>query len=698
MSLWVLPSLVAVFLAISLSGAILWKRRTSAFVVNLLPVMGIVIWIHGLSVFGTIHLGETLWWKRLVLVGELFLPVALGYVAHAFDRALSEASSDRSGWWWRGIAVVTGLLTGFILFAPTPIMLEDFSGAVVFVQPWGWIIWGVILLSLVVVLSQFERILRALEDPLRYQLKFVLIGLGGLTALAIVQASQIVLLPVWKSTFVWIDGMATAISLLLMGFGLGRWRIHDIHQKIQISHQALYTSLTFIVVGGYLISVGLLAELIQQTGWEFREAFVTLILFISTLFAVAVVFSRLTRLHLQRFMARHFLRSKYDYREKWLEVTETFSSCREVHEIWDRYLQWLSRTFAAPRISIWKYFEADGQFHQIRSVNTENPPPPLPGGHFLPRALQRSPDPILVSSLTPSTPNDLQAFLLATNALVCVPVGYGLDHLLGFCTLSQDQHGKGYDHDDFDLLRVVAHHVAMLLLQFHLQDVQTASAKWEAVHKFSGFYLHDLKNLTSSLSMVAQNADQYGHDPDFQASAMRTVRNTSQRMMELMGKLATHTKSPLLSNHHELHPVNMNELVSEAIQGMNGMECQPVFHAGSHLPPIHIQCEALKQLVLNLVLNARQAMPQGGRIDVTTALGEGAVVLEVLDTGPGMSSEQIEHLFEPFRSSKQTGLGVGLYQCKRIVEDHQGTIRVESRIGKGTKIIVTFPIKTTEKE
>ena len=697
MSLWALPSFLSVLLAMSVGTVLIWKRHTLPILITLFPVMVVLIWIHGIngwSILGSDQ--EGMWWKQLVLIGELMLPVTLGYVARSLYGSLSADFQHQNSWWWSGIVGLTCLLVAVVVLVPHTVMQMALQGEVIFLRPAGLILWGWILLSLVVVLSQFEQILRASRDPLRFQLKFVLIGLGGLAGMAIAQASQLLLLPVWKTSFVWIGGVATSISLVLIGFGLGRWRIQQLTQKIQVSHQALYTSLTFLLVGGYLISVGIVAEIIQQTGWELRETFAVLFVFAAALLLIIALFSRQARLEIQQFVARHFFRTKYDYREKWLEVTETFSSCRDIEEIWDRYLQWLSQTFGAPRVTIWKRIEADGRFHQIRSVNTESPPPPINGTHPLLNKLQQTHDPIM-ANVSEFEAQKLQEFFRVTQALVCVPIGNSKGHLLGFCTLSPDFHGKGYDHDDFDLLRVMAHHVAMLLLQFQLQEERSASAKWEAVHKFSAFYLHDLKNLASSLSMVVQNADQYGHDPEFQASALRTVRNTSQRIMELMGKLANQTKDPTLSKGDHVTPVDLNTLVSEAVQGVNGSGCQPAFHPEAHLPLVRVQKESIKQLVLNLVLNARQAMGNQGQIDISTSLKGGSVVLEVIDTGPGMSTAQVEHLFEPFRSNKKTGLGVGLFQCKRMVEDQNGSIRVESEIGKGTKIIVTFPLEGAEK-
>lgn len=75
--------------------------------------------------------------------------------------------------------------------------------------------------------------------------------------------------------------------------------------------------------------------------------------------------------------------TKYDYREKWLEITEVFSACHDTQEIYDHYFDWLRRTFDVPRITIWKRFNADGQFHQIRTVNSEDQAPPIVGTHSL---------------------------------------------------------------------------------------------------------------------------------------------------------------------------------------------------------------------------------------------------------------------------------------------------------------------------
>jgi signal transduction histidine kinase len=70
--------------------------------------------------------------------------------------------------------------------------------------------------------------------------------------------------------------------------------------------------------------------------------------------------------------------------------------------------------------------------------------------------------------------------------------------------------------------------------------------------------------------------------------------------------------------------------------------------------------------------------------------------VEIVDEGPGIPIDRLENLFQPFKSSKKTGLGVGLFQCKQMVEDNHGQIRIESQEGHGTKVILTFPVKTVD--
>jgi signal transduction histidine kinase len=99
----------------------------------------------------------------------------------------------------------------------------------------------------------------------------------------------------------------------------------------------------------------------------------------------------------------------------------------------------------------------------------------------------------------------------------------------------------------------------------------------------------------------------------------------------------------------------------------------------------------LKQAVLNLVLNALQATPAGGRVVLHTAEDEGRLVVAVTDDGEGMTPETREKAFTPFFTTREGGTGLGLPLVRRIVEQHGGSVELSSRLGGGTTVALTFP-------
>lgn len=113
---------------------------------------------------------------------------------------------------------------------------------------------------------------------------------------------------------------------------------------------------------------------------------------------------------------------------------------------------------------------------------------------------------------------------------------------------------------------------------------------------------------------------------------------------------------------------------------------------GEHLPPVEVDPDQVKEALVNLLLNAREAMPNDGRLTVTTRTGDqGHVEIEVADTGCGIPQASLERIFEPFFTTKDYGTGLGLTNVKRLVHDNGGDLAVESEPGKGSRFVMRFP-------
>src|SRR5262249_50453985 len=147
----------------------------------------------------------------------------------------------------------------------------------------------------------------------------------------------------------------------------------------------------------------------------------------------------------------------------------------------------------------------------------------------------------------------------------------------------------------------------------------------------------------------------------------------------------------------EFGEVDVNRVVEETLSlvahPLKTGKVQVVRQLGRSLPPVHGSANKLQQVFLNLFLNAKDAMPGGGMLEVRTAVRNGGVEVEIADTGAGIAPEDIHRIFDPFYTTKLSGrgTGLGLSVSYGIIKEHSGKIDVRSTPGKGTSFHVEFP-------
>jgi putative PEP-CTERM system histidine kinase len=267
---------------------------------------------------------------------------------------------------------------------------------------------------------------------------------------------------------------------------------------------------------------------------------------------------------------------------------------------------------------------------------------------------------------------------------------------VGFLTLGKVQTGEIYDEiEDYGLLKSAAAHAASAISNSRLFEERMRTNELEAFHRLSSFVIHDLKNTTSMLSMVAQNAKKHFRNPEFQEDALRTLSEAVARMKKMIGSLSGHPDRLEL----QLRDLDLNELIDDAVDTIskNAFPGVSIEKDLESLPGVRTDPEEMNKVLYNLLLNACEALGGKGRIKVLSRKADGhKVVFSVSDNGPGMSREFMENsLFRPFKSTKRKGLGIGLYQCKIIVEAHNGKIEVESEPGRGSTFSIHLPIQHT---
>jgi putative PEP-CTERM system histidine kinase len=264
--------------------------------------------------------------------------------------------------------------------------------------------------------------------------------------------------------------------------------------------------------------------------------------------------------------------------------------------------------------------------------------------------------------------------------------------LVGLLMVGDRVAGRAFSPEDLDLLKCLADQSASTLLSARLGQRLMESKQMEAFQTMSAFFVHDLKNTASTLSLMLQNLPVHFDNPEFRRDALRAVGKTVDHINDLIQRLG------LLRRELELKPadLDLNAVVEASLAAVAGAPGVRIEKALGDLPRIRADREQLGKVFTNLVLNARDALAAragGGRISVETSRDGDGVRVVVRDDGCGMSREFVEkQLFKPFQTTKKNGIGIGMFHSRMIVEAHDGRIEVETEAGVGTAFKVYLPI------
>ncbi len=248
--------------------------------------------------------------------------------------------------------------------------------------------------------------------------------------------------------------------------------------------------------------------------------------------------------------------------------------------------------------------------------------------------------------------------------------------------------------------------------QRHLQEQLQQSQKMESIGRLAGGVAHDFNNILSAILGYTELARDALPEDHPVREDLKIIAEAGNKAARLTRQLLAFSRKQVL----EIKPVNLNRIVEEMgkmLRRMIGEDISLTLHTASPVRNVLADASQIEQILMNLAINARDAMPQGGHLVIETSdviLSEEYarnhdgimpgphVMLAVTDTGEGMSKEVQEKIFEPFYTTKEVGkgTGLGLATVYGIVKQHGGTIRVHSKPGKGTTFKIYLPTDSTE--
>jgi putative PEP-CTERM system histidine kinase len=543
-----------------------------------------------------------------------------------------------------------------------------------------------LLLFFITTIANLEATLRSSSGVKRWQIKYLLLGVMGILGFNIFYYSHALLYRSIDMNFLPVRAGAYLISVVIIGFSILRHKLMEV--EIAVSRGIFFRSLSIFVVGFYLLGLGLIGQGMRYLGPHVGKNIMTFLSFTGAIAVLVILLSEQLRKKIMVFINKNFYSQKYDYRAQWLQFTQLIASKHSFEELMVAIAKGFKDAIGVKGASIWLQEKGNGEFYCAKTIHA--PVVKVKPGKKLLELLEKKG---WIFNINDKKSREITSknkdFIEKSKANLIIPL-LNIDQLIGFIILREGLVRSDYNFEDYDLLKTLARQATFAILKERLTEELYEAKEMEAIGKLSSFIIHDLKNAASMLTLLAQNAEEHMNNPDFQRDAIRSVSNTAEKINDIMQKLKELPhRMDLRFEYADLGSVireSTNELSMNGSERLNYKEVEPVMTMFDR--------EEIRKVAVNLLLNAIDATRGEGLITIKVGIQNDMGYFVVSDNGLGMSKEFIEkRLFRPFQTTKKKGLGVGLYQCKTIVEAHSGLLKVKSREGEGADFSVYLPLK-----
>jgi putative PEP-CTERM system histidine kinase len=615
-------------------------------------------------------------WAALSL-GFAITAVPVFWVTHALGDALRMGGwllfvtmllLPPARWRWSALVVLLVVAASFLL---RPISLELCLALAV----------GGLVLT--------EQVFRRAKEHARWAIKPLCIGLGGSFIFDLYFFADALLfrrfdLDLWAAR-----GLAQTLVIPFIAVATARnkeWTI-----DIAVSRGIVFHSTAVMVSGLYLLAVAAAGYYVRYFGGSWGKTVQIGFVFAALLLLGWLFSSGALRARLRVFINKNFFSFRYDYRQEWLRFTNLLSAGDRAVSPDQRSIEALANLVESPGGVLWMRDDEGNALVPAGRWNVADTGQRIDTSASLPVFLKRTgwivklpeyrkhPERYAELSLPPWLESSPWAWLI-------VPIN-AQDELIGVVVLAAPRTPIDVNWEVLDLLKTAARQVGSFLGQIRATRALLEARQFEAFSKMTAFVVHDLKSLVAQLALLLKNAERHGHNPRFQEDMLSTVRNVAERMTKLLLQLSSGN-----SREESLRPLNLASLAQRVVQAKAGERAGIPVEGPSDLYTLGHESR-LERVIGHLVQNAIEATRESGEVRLRLSVEPQAAVVEVIDTGCGMSEEFLrERLFRPFQTTKAAGMGIGAFETAQYVKEIGGTIEADSRPGAGTRIKVILPL------
>lgn len=675
------------------------KPRAVANVTFGLISLAICIWLIGMfMVYSSRSQEESLFWQKVVYVGVAYIPAFFYHFCVSF---LGRPTCK---------LIVPNYLVGtlFLLLIPTPYLING-----QYSYFWGYypkagalhplfVVFFVSasLLSLRKLYLGYKESIDAVE---RTRIKYVFLAfmIGYIASFDFIQSYGIEFYP--------LGYIFVSVWAIIVTYAIVRYQLLDISLIFTKTKILPYAEALSLSALAYFV----ILMLVRAFTGSMHYLLAGILLAISTVFAgLIATFQK----RVEGMIGEALFRERYNAYKTLTEFSRAMVSILDLPTLIQMILTTLQKVLGIQKISLFlldkekdRYVVASSNGLDTEAFKTLR----LPAEEGLPYYLRCSKSILVRGELEhPANPTVNRVILHTLQLMeseVCLPL-VNKDRLIGFINLGERKNKQMYSEEDLNLLTTLAQNAAIALDNAILyadlkrsQILVRRTDRLRSLETIAGGFAHEIRNPLTSIKTFIQLAPSRKNDAEFIDQFSQVVIEDVHRIERLINEILDYARymEPKFTEE------DLNEVVTSCLYFFEvkatGKSILLEKELDPTLPLVMLDRQQMKQVLLNLFLNAMDAMAdRPGRLTVKThrltkPSGETWVQIEVADTGSGISPSNLEHIFDPFYTTKhesgeREGTGLGLTIVHQIIQEHHGYIEVESTLGRGTTFYVNLRI------
>lgn len=646
---------------------------------------------------------SALFWCRALMAGAILIPITFfHFIATLIGK--QERYSKRIIFWY-AVCVV------FLILDFTPLFVKDIRPRLFFpywptagiaYTPYLGVFLGLMLYSQVLMYKHWRKFSGFERNRIKYVFLGTIIGfLGGLTNF-----------PLWYDIPIPpVGNVLVAVYVFIVFYELIKCRLMDIN--LMIRKAAVYSVIYGLIIGIFAVVVNLCGQLMVYRHLDSKFYLVSFFVVIIISVLPKPLDSLLTAL-----TDKIFFRKKYAYQETLRSASQGMTKIRNLPKLQDLIVRVIVNSVRVTHATvfladkerpIYVVVASKGKLKAPKGFIRNNTSSPLVNW------LLKKKEPLVYDEIVtrlkkePNLKLNVRASyekiakeMQDLNASVCIP-SFMEEKLIGFLLLGEKLSGDMYTQEDLNMFLTLANQAALAIENAQayeeLKDSREQLLQAErlaTIGKFANEVAHEIKNPLQAIRTFVEYLPQKYAEEGFRERFTKVVGGEIERIDNFVRQLVGFSRPKPL----EFSPVDINQLLDTTLLLLeNDFRKNKILIKRNYFKKdIRLLADRnqLKQVFLNLFLNSLEAMngTKPNQLTVETSSEHHELVVRIADTGCGISKEDLSHLFEPFFTTKEKGMGIGLTVVKSIIQNHNGKISLESKLGEGTTVSISLPYVT----